>query len=171
MDISTPERIKNGTSFYFGEHLFYFGNEIAEFTDSSPVKDDIETLHAQMAKDGYIFIRGFHNRDKATAAAHWALNAISEHGGLKPNTPINEGIIGPENKNHSFFRQIEVAHGQPVLGVFDSPETFAFYQKLFGKPDLTFDKRWLRCMARGGHNHFHYDSMYVGHGTPNRYTM
>ena len=26
-------------------------------------------------------------------------------------------------------------------------------------------------MAKGGHNHFHYDSVYVGRGTQNRYTM
>ena len=53
----------------------------------------------------------------------------------------------------------------------DSRATFAFFEALFGKPVLTFDKRWLRCMARGGHNHFHYDNVYVGRGTPNRVTV
>ena len=79
--------------------------------------------------------------------------------------------MGPDNKNFPFFRQVEVAHAPPILDVVDSPETFAFFARLFGKPVLTFDKRWLRCMATGGHNHFHYDKVYVGRGSPNRLTM
>ncbi|MDE0685694.1 MAG: phytanoyl-CoA dioxygenase family protein, partial [Candidatus Poribacteria bacterium] len=55
--------------------------------------------------------------------------------------------------------------------VVDSQRTMQFYEEFLGGRVITFDKRWLRCMAKGGHNHFHYDSVYVGRGTQNRYTM
>lgn len=167
----TPPPISDGTPFKFGEHQFHFGDQIVELVDSSPIKGDVDTLKSRMADNGYLFIRGFHPREKAEAAAQWTLQAIANRGGLQDSTPVSDGIIGPENKNFSFFRQLEVAHGQPLLDVVDSAETFAFYEMMFGGPVLTFDKRWLRCMARDRHNHFHYDNVYVGRGTPNRYTM
>ena len=54
----------------------------------------------------------------------------------------------------------------------DSTRAFEFYQRLLdGNDVITFDKGWLRCIAQGGHNHFHYDQVCVGRGTTNRYTM
>ena len=171
MNNQQPKPIANGTPFYFGEHRFHFGDTMVELVDSSAIRDDIAALKARMDKDGYLFIRGFHDRKKTTASAQWTREAIADCGGLKPDTPVSQGIIGPENKSYSFFRQVEVAHGQPILDVVDSPETFTFYEKLFGEPVISFDKRWLRCVAKGGHNHFHYDKVYVGRGTQKRYTM
>ncbi len=92
-------------------------------------------------------------------------------GGLKLDTPVEDGIIGEANQTFSFFRQTEVAHAKPILDVVDSQRTMQFYEEFLGGPVITFNKRWLRCMAKGGHNHFHYDSVYVGRGTQNRYTM
>ena len=103
--------------------------------------------------------------------ARWTLDAIAREGGLKEGSDVADGLIGAENRNFPFFRQVEVSHGPPILNVVNSRATFAFFEALFGKPVLTFDKRWLRCMAKGRHNHFHYDNVYVGRGTPNRVTM
>lgn len=166
-----PEPIASGTPFHFGEHQFHFGDEIVELVDSSPIRDNVSALKARMAEDGYLFIRGFYDRKKAEAAANWTRQAIADRGGLQVDTPVTEGIANSENKSFAFLRQVEVAHGKPILDVVDSPETFTFYERLFGGPVITFDKRWLRCMAQGGHNHFHYDNVYVGRGTQNRYTM
>ncbi|MEM7034546.1 MAG: phytanoyl-CoA dioxygenase family protein [Chloroflexota bacterium] len=171
MTSKKPPSITPGAPFYFGEHKFHFGNEIVELVDSSSIKHDVIALRARMAEDGYLFIRGFHPQEKAMAAANWTLQAIADQGGLAEGTPVSEGIIGTENKSYAFFRQVDIAHGQPILDVVDSPDTFNFYEMMFDGPVLTFDKRWLRCMAQGGHNHFHYDNVYVGRGTKNRYTM
>ena len=171
MDLKKPSKISIGTPFEFGQHRFHFGEEIVELTDSSSLLNDYQALHRRMLDDGYLFIRGFHPREQAETAALWTLQNIAERGGLKPETPIHEGIIGDTNQTFSFFRQIEVAHAKPILDVVDSKRTMQFYAEFLGGPVITFDKRWLRCMARGGHNHFHYDSVYVGRGTQNRYTM
>ena len=171
MTLNQPKKIPTGTPFDFGEHRFYFGKEIVELSNSSPLLNDIKALHKKMNEDGYLFIRGFHPRQDAEAAAHWTLNAIAERGGIESDTAIEDGIIGEANRTFSFFRQTEVAHAKPILDVVDSHRTMQFYENFLGGPIITFDKRWLRCMANGGHNHFHYDSVYVGRGTQNRYTM
>ena len=171
MSLNKPKKIPTGTPFEFGEHRFYFGKEIVELSDSTSLLNDFNALHRKMNEDGYLFIRGFHPRQDAAAAAHWTLNAIAERGGIKQDSPIEDGIINEANRTFSFFRQTEVAHAKPILDVVDSQRTMQFYAEFLGGPVITFDKRWLRCMAKGGHNHFHYDSVYVGRGTQNRYTM
>lgn len=169
--MNKPDTIPIGTRFDFGEHRFHFGHEIVELEDSSSYLNDLGTLHAKMEEDGYLFIRGFHRREYAEKAATWTLQAIADSGGLQQDTPVEDGLIGEMNRNFSFFRQTEIAHAKPILDVVDSQETMQFFKDYLGGPVITFDKRWLRCMAKGGHNHFHYDSVYVGRGTQNRYTM
>ncbi|MEM7363218.1 MAG: phytanoyl-CoA dioxygenase family protein [Pseudomonadota bacterium] len=164
-------QIPEGTSFKFGEEVFRFGDDIVELMDSSAEIENPAQLWSRFQEDGYLYLRGFHDRDLATKAAQWTLQAIAERGGLAPDTDPNDGIISNDNHNFPFFRVLPVAHGKPILDVVDSDETFAFYERLFGKPVMTFDKRWLRSMAKGGHNHFHYDSVYLGRGTQNRFSM
>ena len=171
MTFNKPKKIPIGTPFQFGEHRFLFGKEIVELVDSSSLLNNLDALQNRMQEDGYLFIRGFHPREQAEQAAHWTLQAIAQHGGIKTDTPVEKGFIGEGNRSFSFFRQTDVAHAKPILDVVDSNRTMQFYEKFLGGPVITFDKRWLRCMAKGGHNHFHYDTVYVGRGTKNRYTM
>ncbi len=169
MSATTP--IADGTVFQFGAHQFRFGEEAVELTDSAPIQEDPEQLRARLADDGYLFIRGFHPREDAVIAAQWALQAIGERGGLRPGSDPELGLISEKNRTFAFFRQLEIAHAPQILNVVDSDKTFRFYERLFGEPVRTFDKRWLRCIATGGHNHFHYDSAYLGRGTTRRFSM
>jgi hypothetical protein len=171
MNVTQTPSIAQGTPFRFGEHTFHFGAEVVELIDSSPLMTDMAALKSRLVEDGYLFIRGFHDRTATVAAAQWTLQSINGLGGLKPGSDVEDGLIGDDNRNFPFFRQVQVSHAPHVLNVVDSSATFAFFDALFGKPLLTFDKRWLRCMAHGGHNHFHYDSVYLGRGTANRVSM
>ena len=165
-------KIPYGTKFQFDQHTFRFGQEVVELTDSSTIKDNPEALRSRFQEDGYLFIRGFHDAQKSQLAASFTLGAIADRGGIKEGTPIESGIVGRENQSFRFFRQTEVAHAKEILDLVDSNDTFRFFERFFhNKKVITFDKRWLRCMANGGCNHFHYDQVYVGRGTPNRCTM
>jgi hypothetical protein len=155
----------------FGEHAFRWGEEVVELRDSSPIRDDVEALRQRMTEDGYLYIRGFHPREKAERAANAVLSVIGERGGLEAGSRVSDGLVGTENRSFSFFREVAVAHSKEVLDVVDGRHSFEFFDRLMGGPTITFDKRWLRAIGHGGHNHFHYDSVYVGRGTLNRYTM
>ena len=74
----------------------------------------------------------FIRRSMQRIAAHWTLQAIVQRGGLKPETNVEEGIIGETNQTFSFFRQTEVAHAKPILDVVDSQRTMQFYQEFLG---------------------------------------
>ncbi len=164
--------VTDGTPFQFGTYTFHFGRDIVELEDASNLIEQPEALRHQLERDGYLFIRNFHPQNTVEIARDFTLEAIRQRGGLAPNTPLEQGVAAQPYKNFSFFRQTDVAHAPEILQVVDSTQTFDFYQRLLGGSDvITFDKRWLRCMAQGGHNHFHYDQVYVGRGTPNRYTM
>ena len=165
-------KIPDGTKFQFGQHTFQFGQEVVELTDSAAIRNNPEALRSRFQEDGYLFIRGFHDPQKSQLAAFFTLDAIADRGGIKEGTPIESGIVGRKNQSFSFFRQTEVAHAKEILDLVDSNDTFCFFERFFHtKKVITFDKRWLRCMANGGCNHFHYDQVYVGRGTPNRCTM
>jgi hypothetical protein len=171
MTTTSHQQIEDGTILQFGIERFTFGKEVVELTDSSGALDDTAELHARMVRDGYLFLRGFHPRDLAERAAGRTLAAIGASSDLAPGTDAARGICGPGEKSYSFFRDVAVAHSPEVLDVVDGAHTFEFFRRFLGGPVLTFDKRWLRAIASGGHNHFHYDSAYVGRGTPRRYTM
>ena len=106
--LNKPKKISKGTPFEFGEHRFHFGEEIVELADSTSLLNNLGALHRKMREDGYLFIRGFHPRAHAEKAARWTLQAIAQSGGLKPDTPVEDGIIGEANQTFSFFRQTEV---------------------------------------------------------------
>ncbi|MDQ2687319.1 MAG: phytanoyl-CoA dioxygenase family protein [Armatimonadota bacterium] len=167
------EPIADGTVLPWGDQTLTFGKDVFELTDSSDLlrAGDFDGLRARLAEDGHLFIRGFHPRDKALAAQESVLKTLDRLGALAPDTDWHEGLVGPENKSFAFFRAVEVAHAPEVLALTDGPHTFGFYEELLGGPVATMDKRWLRAMAHGGSNFFHYDSAYVGRGTLRRYTM
>lgn len=173
MSETTLTKIPDGTPLPFGNETFTFGKDVVELSDSSALlrAGDFDGLRAKMTEDGYLFLRGFHPRNLADAARLFVLAAIRDQGGLAPETDWREGIASAENKSYAFFRETAVAHAPEVLAVVDGPHTRDFYEQLMGGPISTFDKRWLRAMAYGGNNFFHYDSAYVGRGTLNRYTM
>ena len=106
MTLNKPKKIATGTPFEFGEHRLHFGEEIVELADSTSLLNNPGALHRKMREDGYLFIRGFHPREHAEKAARWTLQAIAQNGGLKLDTPVEDGIIGEANQTFSFFRQL-----------------------------------------------------------------
>jgi len=165
--------IADGTILHWGDQTFTFGKDAVELTDSHDLlaADDFDTLRERLLDEGYLFIRGFHPRSKVDAAHQSVVQVLREMNALDPDEDWRDHIAGPENRSFAFFRLVEVAHAPEILAVTDGAHTFDFYEKLMGGPIATMDKRWLRVMAQGGSNFFHFDSAYVGRGTLNRYTM
>ena len=158
----------NRAPFRFGNELFEWSKDVFELPDSSALlrAHDFDSLRTTLENDGFLFIRGFHPREVAQSAEKWVLKAIEERGGLNA-----DGTISDKNQNFNFFRETGVSHAPEILALTDGAHTFAFYEQLLGGDVLTFDKRWLRAMAKGGNNGFHYDRVYVGRGTPRKFTM
>ncbi|WP_422657526.1 phytanoyl-CoA dioxygenase family protein [Paenibacillus sp. EC2-1] len=157
-----------------GEHELEMGSTyLTELRSSNDILNDTEALRQRLQEDGYLLIRGFHDREEVLEARMEFLRSLQAAGKLDPDAPIEEGIIGPENKGGMWGRsaadlQEEFPH---FLNVVNSPKVFSFFEQLLGGPILTYDFKWPRAIAKGGNTGAHYDNVYMGRGTKNVYTM
>ncbi|WP_409342039.1 phytanoyl-CoA dioxygenase family protein [Paenibacillus sp. MBLB4367] len=149
------------------------GKYMTELRSSNDILEDTEALRRRLQEDGYLLIRGFHNREDVLSARMEFLRALQASGKLDPEAPIEDGVIGPENKGGMWGKsaddlQEEFPH---FLNVVNSPKVFAFFDRLLGGPAMTYDYKWPRAIAKGGNTGAHYDIVYMGRGTKDVYTM
>jgi len=145
------------------------GRYLTELRDANSLLGDPAALKQRLEEDGYLLIRGFHDREQVLRAREEILQRLQRDGKLAPDTEAAEARIGPDNKgafwggvNESFpaFRE-----------VVDSPRTMGFFAGLLGGEVITYDYKWLRAIPNGGNTGAHYDIVYMGAGTPNLYTL
>ena len=135
--------IKIGTMFKYNDEYLKFGEDIFELDDSSPEIEDFKYLTKKFKKDGYLFFKNFHNESVIDNAKKFTLKAINKEGGLKKNTNIFKGIISKENKNYSFFRNLNISHSKEILDLVNSRKINIFFENFFGKKITTLDKTWF----------------------------
>ncbi|MDF2958674.1 MAG: phytanoyl-CoA dioxygenase [Paenibacillus sp.] len=145
------------------------GPYLTELRDSNDILSDTEALRERFKEDGYLLIRGFHDRDKVLLAKRVFLQRMADQGKLAPNTPVDEGIIGAENKAGNF----QGSHEQPreLLDVVNAKSTMAFFDRFLGGESMTYDYKWARALGTGDYTGAHYDVVYMGRGTKNLYTL
>lgn len=157
-----------------GERELEMGSKyLTELRSSNDILNDTEALRQRLQEDGYLLIRGFHDREEVLEARMEFLRSLQAAGKLDPNAPIEDGIIGPENKGGMWGKsaddlQEEFPH---FLNVVNSPKVFSFFEQLLGGDVMTYDFKWPRAIAKGGNTGAHYDNVYMGRGTKNVYTM
>ena len=61
--------------------------------DSSGLLSDVAALHARMAEDGYLLLRGLIDRQKVLTARETILAHMREKEALTPDTPLLEGVM------------------------------------------------------------------------------
>jgi ectoine hydroxylase-related dioxygenase (phytanoyl-CoA dioxygenase family) len=125
------------------------GAYLTELRDSNDILKDAAALNKRMQEDGYLFIRGFHKRDRVLAAREEIINM--EKAGKKARDVYDE---------YPAF-----------LNVVNHPEVMSFFSELLGGEAMTYDFKWLRRISKGGSTGAHYDIVYMGRGTRNIYTL
>src|SRR4051794_10185823 len=115
------DRIEAGTRVSINDDWFTFGIDIVEFRESNDVREDVTALRERMAEDGYLFFRGFFDRELVLQARRRVLRHIAAMGCLKAGTDPEEGIVGEANRSLGLFRDLEIAHSPEVLDVVNSP--------------------------------------------------
>lgn len=140
---------------------------VDELRDSAALMANHDGLLARMREDGYLFIRGFHDREAVLRARQEVLEWLAASGRLD-SAAVSDGKIGPANKpaakqglNLDMPRLLDVVNGSRVMN---------FFTGFLGGPVLTYDVKWVRAVARGEFTGCHYDVVYMGRGTKNLYT-
>ncbi|MFC5652209.1 phytanoyl-CoA dioxygenase family protein [Paenibacillus solisilvae] len=145
------------------------GPYLTELRDSNDILHDEEALRLRMKEDGYLLIRGFHDRQEVLDAKRVFLERIAEQGKLEPGTAIEDAIINKANKAANF--QGSEKQPEELLRVVNGTRTMAFFERFLGGTPLTYDYKWVRAVCHGGFTGAHYDIVYMGRGTRNLYTL
>ena len=165
-----PTSIPDGTKVTMASHELIFGQTIYQPRDANDILNDVTALRARMADDGYLLIRNFHEREAVLAARAEILNHLAQQGFLKPGTPVEAGIIGPQNRGTVLPNNV-VVKLPAYLRLVDGARIMTFFEQFLGGSVLTLDHKWPRAVKHGAATGAHYDIVYMGSGTPNLYTV
>lgn len=153
-----------------GNHEVELGGKyVKELKDSNDIAEDFAALRQRLQEDGYLLIRGLHDRTQVLNARANLLEKLSQEGKLDPHYPIEEGRIGSENKGAFWGGTSEDSPG--LLDMVNALPLMSFFDQLFAGPSITYDFKWARSVPRGNFTGAHYDIVYMGRGTKNLYTL
>lgn len=144
-----------------------------ELQDSSDLIHDADVLRERLADTGYLFLRGFLNRDAVMAARLEICHRLATRGILDDREPLLEAIPRPgANVSVRAMNNTELTENNEALfRVLYTGRMVEFYRHLLKGPVLHFDFTWCRTIAPGiPATSPHCDVVYMGRGTSNLYT-
>lgn len=157
-----------------GQRELEFGSKyLTELRSSNDIMENTEALRARLAEEGYLLIRGFHDRERILAARAEFLRKLESMGRLDAQAPLEEGRISTDNKSAMWGGSGESLQDDlpGFVDVVTHPSVMSFFDRLLGGPSMTYDYKWPRAIAHGGNTGAHYDVVYMGRGTKRVYTM
>lgn len=144
-----------------------------DMRDSNDILDNPDALRHRMANDGYLLIRGLHDKETVLTARHQILEKLDEKGMLAPDTPLMKGIFNPEYPEPTStgsMGNILMTHLPAFKAVVEGEPIMRFFQLLLGGAARTFDFKWLRTAGPGSGSPIHYDIVFMGRGTKDLYS-
>jgi len=142
------------------------GKDMGELRDCNALLDNIDALHQRMSDDGYLLVRGLHDRDSVMRARRTIFEyAQKEFDSIKPGTDPIDGIVNPAGKNPAIMGRKGITHQPEVLAVLEGKPIFDFFSRYFNEAALTFNYKWMRAVGKEGFTGAHIDIVYMGRGT------
>lgn len=151
--------------------LTYPSPELGELRDSNALLGDSAALHARMAEDGYLLLRGLIDRETVLQARRTVLEYMQAAQVLSPDTPVLEGVMPRGGRGVRLMGKDGISHHPDVLAVLESPVLFDFFASYFNEPAATFTYKWLRGVGNEQYTGAHADTVYMGQGSPNLHTV
>ena len=144
-----------------------------DLRESNDIMDNPDALHIRMAEDGYLLIRGLHDKETVLAARHKILEKLAGKEMLAPDTPLMDGVFNPnysEPTTTGSMGNIELAQLHEFKAVVEGAPIMNFFKHFLGGEARTFDFKWLRTAGPGSGSPIHYDIVFMGRGTQNLYS-
>jgi len=150
--------------------LYSYGHELdmAEgkaglLRDSSDAANDFDELRRRCAADGYLYMKGYLDRDEVLAARATLTERLAAEGVTDPKHPHFEGYAAPGG---GYAFKPEVTKNNPVVqNLLYSGRLTEFYRKFFAEEIRHYDFTWLRAIGPGKGTNPHCDLPYMGRGT------
>ena len=144
-----------------------------DLRESNDILDKPNALQERIAKDGYLLIRGLHDKETVLAARRQILEKLAEREIIDPNTPLMDGIFNPsysESTSTGSMGNIALTQLPEFKAVVEGTPIMNFFKHFLGGEARTFDFKWLRTAGPGSGSPIHYDIVFMGRGTQNLYS-
>src|SRR5437899_2575009 len=76
--------------------------KFGELRDSSALAADMPALRGRIAEDGYLFLRGYLDRDVVMAARQESFGKLARLGSFDPTAPLLEGFAAPRSERRDY---------------------------------------------------------------------
>jgi hypothetical protein len=147
----------------FGHALDMADDKIGLLRDSSDAADDVEELRRRFATDGYLYMKGYLDRDEVLAARATLTDGLAAAGVLDPAYPTIDGVC---KAGAGYVFKPELTNNNPaVQNLLYSGRLPEFYRKFYGEEIRHYDFTWLRAIGPGKGTNPHCDLPYMGRGT------
>ena len=147
----------------YGHALDMADDKIGVLRDSADAADDVEELRRRVAADGYLYMKGYLDRDQVLEARAALTDRLAAAGVLDESHPSIDGVAKPDS---GYIFKPEITRDcAPVQRLLYSGRLVEFYGKLFGESVRHYDYTWLRAIGPGKGTNPHCDLPYMGRGT------
>ena len=147
------------------------GKYLGLLRDANELIEQPDALKARIEEDGYLFIRGLHDREKVKATRRFLLEKLDENEQLDRSYPLDDAIPAEGKRGMFWGGNKAVTHQPAFLNLVESPEIMNFCEHYYDAPVITYDYKWLRVIGPGNFSGAHYDIVYMGRGTKNLLTV
>ena len=139
-----------------------------ELHDSCGLAADSAALRGRMAEDGYLFLRGYLDREEVLEARREITARLAAYGALDLDRPVMDAVAAPANG--SGFTPEAAQDNAALERVLYRGRMMELYERLLGGPVRHYDYTWLRTIRPGKGSQPHCDIVYMGRGTHRLFT-
>jgi len=153
----------------YGHALDGDDRKIGRLRSSTDVADDMPELRRRLEEDGYLYMKGYLDRDKVLEARRSILSEMAEMDVLDPAFPADDAICKADAATLQFMPEV-ADRSDSVQSLLYSGRLLDFYRKFYDEPIRHYDFTWLRAMGPGKGTNPHSDLPYMGRGTDRHMT-
>jgi len=138
-------------------------DKVGLLRDSSDAAEDFEELRRRVAEDGYLYMKGYLDREQVLGARASIVKRLESSGVLDPDSDPMDAVCLPDT-GYGFNPEF-ANNNEEVQTLLYSGRLTEFYQKLFAEEIRHYDFTWLRAIGPGKGTNPHCDLPYMGRGT------
>ena len=147
----------------YGHPLEMDDDKVGYLRDSSDAAEDVDELRKRFAEDGYLYMKGYLEKEKVLKARASLVERLAESGGLNENFNPMDGVCH-DDSGYGFNPEF-AKDNEEVKDLLYSGRLVDFYRKFFGEEIRHYDFTWLRAIGPGKGTNPHCDLPYMGRGT------
>jgi hypothetical protein len=140
--------------------------------ESSATPDQPGILRKRLEEDGFLLVRGLHDRQQVLELRRGILEELDRMGHLDAHAPLMEGVVSEQGRQSSTIsvRGRERLKTELLKRIVYGPRVMGFFERLLQGPVLSYQFQWLRVVGPGTASSPHCDVVFMGRGTHELYT-